>query len=105
MMVKYGRTDCLSHQLCETLMRRKWNNYGLPIFVLIFLTYLFLVTFLSIIVATHPICRNYQENHLNKTEILDCNPNQSQNKYYVNIFFYLINIFYNLSPEGFFYVE
>ena len=60
-MVKYGRTDCLCHPLCETLLQRKWSRYGLPIFGLVTIFYLTVLISLTLIAINHPSClhKNY----------------------------------------------
>ena len=55
-MVEFGRSDCLSHPLCEQLLERKWNRYGLPLYALSTLFYLFFLFTLTLIVITHPSC-------------------------------------------------
>ena len=55
-MVKYGRTDCLCHQLCETLLQRKWKRYGLLLYGMTTLFYLIFLLSLTSIVVSHPSC-------------------------------------------------
>jgi hypothetical protein len=55
-MVEYGRSDCLSHPLCERLLQRKWNRYGLPLYALTTIFYLLFLFTLTLIVVTHPSC-------------------------------------------------
>ncbi len=65
-MVNYGRTDCLSHPLCEKLLQRKWIKYGMTLYGLSTLFYLLFLMSLSLIVITHPSCihsdQSYDEN-------------------------------------------
>jgi hypothetical protein len=70
-MVKYGRTECLSHPLCEILLQRKWDRYGLIMYGLTtFLYFIFLLS-LTMIVVAHPSCIHdrYQEEY--STEAVD----------------------------------
>ncbi len=55
-MVNYGRTDCLTHPLCEKLLQRKWIKYGMILYGLSTLFYLIFLLSLSLIVTTHPSC-------------------------------------------------
>lgn len=59
-MVKFGRTNHLSHPLCETLLRQKWISYGFPIYVLNLSFYLLFLLFLSYFIITYPAC-NHQD--------------------------------------------
>jgi hypothetical protein len=91
-MVKYGRTDCLCHPLCETLLQRKWSRYGLPIFGLATILYFTFLLSLTMIVINHPSClhKNYWQhednNHIfkddsNRSTVCD---DQIKNSYYVS---------------------
>jgi hypothetical protein len=62
-MVNYGRTDCLSHPLCEKLLQRKWIKYGMTLYGLSTLFYLLFLTSLSLIVVTHPSCIHSDSNY------------------------------------------
>ncbi len=55
-MVTYGRTECLSHPLCEKLLQRKWKNYGMMIYSFTTLCYLIFLMCLTLMVITHPSC-------------------------------------------------
>jgi transient receptor potential cation channel subfamily A protein 1 len=59
MMVKFGRTNHLSHPLCETLLRQKWLSYGFPIHMLNLSFYLLFLFLLSYFVITFPACNHY----------------------------------------------
>ncbi|CAF0983219.1 unnamed protein product [Adineta ricciae] len=59
MMVKFGRTNHLSHPLCETLLRQKWLSYGFPIYMLNLSFYLLFLSLLSYFVITFPACNHY----------------------------------------------
>lgn len=56
MMVKFGRTNHLSHPLCETLLRQKWLSYGFPIYMLNLVFYLLFLLLLSYFIITYPAC-------------------------------------------------
>ena len=58
MMVKFGRTNHLSHPLCETLLRQKWLSYGFPIYMLNLSFYLLFLALLSYFVITFPACNH-----------------------------------------------
>ena len=59
MMVKFGRTNHLTHPLCETLLRQKWLSYGFPIYMLNLILYLvFLVTF-SYFIVSYSSCNHH----------------------------------------------
>ena len=60
MMVKFGRTNHLSHPLCETLLRQKWLSYGFPIHMLNLSFYLIFLLLLSYFIITYPAC-NHQD--------------------------------------------
>lgn len=73
-MVEFGRSDCLSHPLCEQLLERKWNRYGLPLYALSTLFYMFFLFTLTLIVITHPSCIHQREHHEeHETEFLTSN--------------------------------
>lgn len=55
-MVNYGRTDCLTHPLCEKLLRRKWVKFGRRLYGISTICYLIFLVNLSLIVITHPSC-------------------------------------------------
>jgi transient receptor potential cation channel subfamily A protein 1 len=59
MMVKFGRTNHLSHPLCETLLRQKWLSYGFPIYMLNLSFYLLFLVLLSYFIITFPACNHY----------------------------------------------
>ncbi|UJR31398.1 hypothetical protein I4U23_018892 [Adineta vaga] len=59
MMVKFGRTNHLSHPLCETLLRQKWLSYGFPIYMLNLCFYLLFLLSLSYFVITFPACNHH----------------------------------------------
>jgi transient receptor potential cation channel subfamily A member 1 len=59
MMVKFGRTNHLSHPLCETLLRQKWLSYGFPIYMLNLVFYLLFLILLSHFVITFPSCNHH----------------------------------------------
>ncbi len=58
-MVKFGRTNHLSHPLCETLLRQKWLSYGFPIHMLNLSFYLLFLTLLSYFIITFPACNHH----------------------------------------------
>ncbi len=58
-MVKFGRTNHLSHPLCETLLRQKWISYGFPIYMLNLSFYLLFLFLLSYFVITFPACNHH----------------------------------------------
>ncbi|CAF0715061.1 unnamed protein product [Brachionus calyciflorus] len=72
-MVKYGRTDCLSHPLCETLLQRKWSKYGLPLYGLTTLLYLIFLTILTTIIIIIPKCNH--EDPINDYVLIDVDLN------------------------------
>ncbi len=57
-MVKFGRTNHLSHPLCETLLRQKWLSYGFPIYMLNLSFYLLFLALLSYFIITFPACNH-----------------------------------------------
>ncbi|CAF4381737.1 unnamed protein product [Rotaria socialis] len=57
-MVKFGRTNHLSHPLCETLLRQKWLSYGFPIYALDLTFYLLFLFLLSHFIITFPSCNH-----------------------------------------------
>lgn len=59
MMVKFGRTNHLSHPLCETLLRQKWLSYGFPIYMLNLTFYLLFLFLLSYFIITFPSCNHH----------------------------------------------
>ena len=61
-MVKFGRTNHLSHPLCETLLRQKWLSFGFPIYILNLSFYLLFLFLLSFFVITFPSCYHYDSN-------------------------------------------
>lgn len=58
-MVNFGRTNHLSHPLCETLLRQKWLSYGFPIYMLNLLFYLVFLLIFSYFVITFPSCNHH----------------------------------------------
>lgn len=58
MMVKFGRTNHLSHPLCETLLRQKWLSYGFPIYILNLVFYILFLLLLSYFIITYPACQH-----------------------------------------------
>lgn len=58
-MVKFGRTNHLSHPLCETLLRQKWLSYGFPIYMLNLSFYLLFLSLLSYFIITFPACNHH----------------------------------------------
>jgi len=58
-MVKFGRTNHLSHPLCETLLRQKWLLYGFPIHVLYLSFYLLFLFLLSYFIITFSSCNHH----------------------------------------------
>ena len=77
MMVKFGRTNHLSHPLCETLLRQKWLTYGFPIYMLNLAFYLLFLFSLSYFVITFPACDHHDSTlTLTKTPLHTC-PNQN----------------------------
>jgi hypothetical protein len=76
-LVKYGRTDCLSHKLCEKLLERKWALYGLPLHLIstgIYSIFLFALTF---IITFYPNCDEFHAN--NMKNISNCKSNNNLN--------------------------
>lgn len=57
-MVKFGRTNHLSHPLCETLLRQKWLTYGFPIHMLNLVSYILFLALLSYFVITYSSCNH-----------------------------------------------
>ncbi|CAF1429668.1 unnamed protein product [Adineta ricciae] len=77
MMVKFGRTNHLSHPLCETLLRQKWLTYGFPIYMLNLAFYLLFLISLSYFVITFPACNHHDSTlTLTKTPLHVC-PSQN----------------------------
>jgi len=68
MMVKFGRTNHLSHPLCETLLRQKWLSYGLPIYMLNLSFYLLFLILLSYFIITFPACNHHDPPSWNSSE-------------------------------------
>jgi transient receptor potential cation channel subfamily A protein 1 len=58
MMVKFGRTNHLSHPLCETLLRQKWLSYGFPIYMLNLFFYLLFIFAFSYFIITFSACNH-----------------------------------------------
>ena len=65
MMVKFGRTNHLSHPLCETLLRQKWLSYGFPIYMLNLFFYLVFLLIFSYFVVTFPSCNHHDPSTYN----------------------------------------
>lgn len=89
-MVKYGRSECLSHPLCEVLLQRKWNKYGLPLYGITTLMYLIYLLFLTRIVVQYPLCQ--LKNELNQKDEMNetfCNPSQYKTIYVILYIWYL----------------
>ena len=59
MMVKFGRTNHLSHPLCETLLRQKWLSYGFPIHMLNLCFYLAFIVAFSYFIITFSACNHH----------------------------------------------
>jgi hypothetical protein len=74
MMVKFGRTNHLSHPLCETLLRQKWLSYGFPIYMLNLCFYLLFLFLLSYFIITFPSC-NHHDSTISKPSLHSC-PNK-----------------------------
>ena len=79
-LVKYGRTDCLSHDLCSTLLKRKWNRYGLMLHLIDSMKYLLFLFALTLIVITYPICI-HENMH---SDMIYNNQNRSLCEEYIN---------------------
>ncbi|CAF4390127.1 unnamed protein product, partial [Adineta steineri] len=75
MMVKFGRTNHLSHPLCETLLRQKWLSYGFPIYMLNLTFYLLFLFSLSYFVITFPAC-NHHDTYYARSSLHSC-PNKN----------------------------
>ena len=60
-MVKFGRTNHLSHPLCETLLRQKWLSYGFPIYMLNLWFYLLFLIALSYFIITFSACNHHDQ--------------------------------------------
>ncbi|CAF1323136.1 unnamed protein product [Adineta steineri] len=75
MMVKFGRTNHLSHPLCETLLRQKWLSYGFPIYMLNLTFYLIFLFSLSYFVITFPAC-NHHDTYYARSSLHSC-PNKN----------------------------
>jgi transient receptor potential cation channel subfamily A protein 1 len=75
MMVKFGRTNHLSHPLCETLLRQKWLSYGFPIYMLNLCFYLLFLFFFSYFIITFPACNHHHSLNWNSS-ISSC-PNRN----------------------------
>ncbi|CAF4561944.1 unnamed protein product [Rotaria sp. Silwood2] len=73
-MVKFGRTNHLSHPLCETLLRQKWISYGFPIYILDLSFYLLFLFLLSYFVITFPSCNHHDPINWNSSTHL-CSKN------------------------------
>lgn len=87
-MVKYGRSECLSHPLCEVLLQRKWNKYGLTLYGITTLMYLIFLICLTTIVVQYPLCPFNYYNNLQELNQIDfgvnktfCNALQKKNLY------------------------
>jgi hypothetical protein len=76
-MVKYGRTDCLCHPLCETLLAQKWNRYGLLIYSITTFFYLLFLVSLTLIVIAHPSCIHDTYEHLHE-QLIHVNANDHE---------------------------
>ena len=83
-MVNHGRIECISHPLCENLIERKWNLYGLPYNLIVMSLYLIYLLALTIIVLIHPKCINEENDACpsNTSKI----QNKTDNYLHVNIF-------------------
>jgi len=66
-MVKFGRTNHLSHPLCETLLRQKWLTYGFPISLLNLSFYLLFIFALSYFIITFPVCNHHDSTYRNSS--------------------------------------
>ena len=58
-MVQFGRTNHLSHPLCETLLRQKWLSYGFPIYMINLFFYLIFLLLFSYFIVTFPACNHH----------------------------------------------
>ncbi len=70
-MVKFGRTNHLSHPLCETLLRQKWLSYGFPIYMLNLCFYLLFIFALSHFIITFSAC-NHHDSTYQSNSIYSC---------------------------------
>ena len=66
-MVRFGRTNHLSHPLCETLLRQKWISYGFPIYMLNLGFYLLFLLLFSYFIITFPSCNHEDPFAANET--------------------------------------
>ncbi len=66
-MVKFGRTNHLSHPLCETLLRQKWLSYGFPIYMFNLIFYLLFIFALSYFIITFPACNHHDSTYWNSS--------------------------------------
>ena len=57
-MVEYGRNDCLTHKLCQTLLNRKWIKYGLFFQLVQMVLFLLFLACITTIVVTYPVCND-----------------------------------------------
>lgn len=96
-MVKYGRTECLSHALCETLLQRKWNRYGLLMHGLSTIFYLTFLFILTTIIITYPSCvHKDSDNHDYNYNLSSCQV-FTKNTYFVNLRYFLtLKIFFSI---------
>lgn len=89
-MIKHGRTECLSHPLCEKLLMRKWNRYGFLIYSLILIAYFMYLMMLTLVVTTYPSCRHDDlKETLNQQNLTFCNDEfHDESSIYVRVFSY-----------------
>lgn len=93
MMVKFGRTNHLSHPLCETLLRQKWLSYGFPIYALDLTFYLIFLFLLSYFIITFPSCNHFDPESWHST-INSCPDKSFKSFYDTATTFQVISIWY-----------
>ena len=55
LQVKHKNTDLLKHPVVSELLKHKWKNYGLPVFVINFMLHTIFVCLLTTIVWITPL--------------------------------------------------
>ncbi|XP_035826421.1 transient receptor potential cation channel subfamily A member 1 [Aplysia californica] len=68
-MVKNNRVDCLSHPVCVTFLKVKWNKYGMWIYTAYLLVYMLFLASLTSFVVNHNSLRHHDYGADNNTTI------------------------------------
>ena len=103
MMVKYGYTECLTHQLCDCFLNRRKVLYGWPIMTLAVLFYSIFLISLNVISIIHSQCiHNKRIDTFNDTCWLTLNGNYTSVRKIKNIHikyskYFFIILFFNLT--------